>query len=683
MRYLSEKKDEIVDAIFNYRHVAVVSPTGSGKTELFLKRVTPKELGMNIIFSVPTTELAFNLGLEYGLPVYYNGNAPEMDDEFKRYIVVWDTVGKCSTELLEKSLIVVDEVHLVAMVGFRSRLPIVFEKSILPYKCVFLSGTFDEEVFNTPFAIDKTLYFESDTTKYITIHNIVTGKFQRNDDGEVIDAKVDAKTVHLNFIQTMVNKAVRDGKVSLVVIDNSSVIHEFIENNPHLNIVYRVGGDNKRFKHDKKNEKLFNNGHIDDTVDVIIGTNPIVEGWSLYSEKPVAVIIAGGGESELMTPHRVIQIANRDRADGRPVEVFIERYDRAKWTTLKSKTLKETARVFKKEMENGHIDDNRFYHRETDGSISDLHKVKQCEYKYLQELESVRWDVNASISEFADKVVVTVPNRAWIDNFKRITARLYGEENFTFKIYDEAIVLEPEVFDFGLCSNEDIVKLFLSDALNSSMMYDRGASNAVREAKEHKTEFTPLVMYFDAHLMNAQKFIKLMAEMKFRANEKTRNSFLSDLVNEVHVQDIYNDHAPKMRGFDKVIRLYRAIRKIREFDGDDVREVIRKLNKKDLGVLAHKHKSFTNIYRTRKGKRSKRSVGELLGGFGLDVDKEFIFFDEQVVKSQVARYIEEEKRAIRTKETHRNRAAKKLALLDDELRYWDELYMDFDELDDF
>ena len=604
--YLSNYKDKVLHCILKHERTIIDADTGIGKTALFMKYIDPNKIKKNIIFCVPFISLGIEL---VGSKLFYDGKPPEFRyDEFITATVVYDTMAKIPDAILEQSIVIIDEGHILAHSGFRSSLPFIFDK-LSKHKMVMLTGTYIPETL-APFDFDGHIKAVKQNRKPIAITNylceqqIVNGRIEHRDE------------VHINFLIDTIRKIIKNGNKAYVVIDNAKIIEQVIDGLDELNCIYRVGKKNKQLKDSKAHDKLYNNGHVDNSVDVIIGTNVLVEGLSLYSKDEYEVVIAGN-KSSLMLPDRIIQVANRQRNID-SVKVHIERYIGLNPSPkMKQPTLKENARRIKHEMLAGVMKDNRYFHFEDDGSISPLHKVKIVEEKYSKWAEETAWTPH-----YQDK---------WLNAIKAMAGDGIASKVVSFvsrKTDEKEVLIKPQ---------EALLELLENDKFDSFYMHPKNITDNI-----DNDIFKDVLKLYSDDLTGCGEMILVLAQAKYKLNRKyvwMEIAIAGTCINnngiryKVSLNDVKRTLQYTLNNFTKVVKLHGAVRQLLKCgltDSDKIKKFVSRLPKKSFGFLQDLYKSYTNIKRYGKNAKYDKSIGDILAQFGLSYVKSNIMLNSDL-----------------------------------------------------
>ncbi|MDB2562209.1 DEAD/DEAH box helicase family protein [Sulfurimonas sp.] len=276
------------------------APTNSGKTTYAMKDSSHKYT----IVIVPKRVIAENKQTDT-IPAYMNGKTPNFI-QYPIWISTYDNIVKVPIEVLTDAIVYIDEVHTLATIGFRTKLPQAFAYLMGYAKTVVgMSGTLNPSVFNGMFT--ELITVKSSNPKDLMINNIL--------------CPPDTTALTFALYQTIAN--IDNGKKVLLLIEN---IHELSEYEKILRTM-------DRFKHDysilkyvarESDKTVFNRSEANRMIDkgvvpnqtlVICCTSALVEGWDLKNKDEWTVVICGSDHktAPLKTPENAVQFANRLR----------------------------------------------------------------------------------------------------------------------------------------------------------------------------------------------------------------------------------------------------------------------------------------------------------------------------------------------------------------------------------
>jgi hypothetical protein len=360
------------------------------------------------------------------------------------------------------------------------------------------------------------------------------------------------------------------------------------------------------------------------------------------------------------------------------------------------------AKTSKLILKKGLAKSTKFHHREDNGEISKIHKVKFAEKAYLKECDNLRWHITTIMDEVGE-LSLHYKGKKWFDKYNEIMLKLYGKDNFSMRLIEKKIQLIERGIEINFL--EKFKGLKDNRLITEDLIYDDNAKDFIEKMLEFDSEdeseggygtfekdkdyyaLLELVKDLDNVLQKPYKYITLFARIKFLADKEILESIFKDggLLSKDENEKgytppdvIYNKLNYKFSNFQTLVHLHRAIRKIIELKPSvkDMFKLIKKLNKKDLGILEPKHSYYLNTSKFRgKGKNSRRvSEEDLLERFGLTIGAngsiDFEFYDYTAMSSLIIKYIQREIDGIQDTEKNKGRRVKKIDELNENMAFW-------------
>jgi hypothetical protein len=291
-RYLSERSNEIDNAILSDNDVLIVSPTDSGKTYSIFD-FAKRHPHLRIAFIMPTRNLVKNLGRDYKAVAGYGADFVRENYNQRFICTTYDTFLKFTTPF---DIVVVDEAHTLAGHGnFRTETlaGVLRAKG----KKVYLSGT--------PEIIEN-------------LTGIETIRFTRNQppkNARIFETTNSAKTNAFNLIQNR-----NTNNLLLIRINNKGLIDDIFESFKNVVSIAKIYSDSDEVLCAGQDERIVEqvrSGTIPKSLDVLLTTSIIDAGITLSVERDVDCYALS--ENYMPNPIDVVQLSARVRANSHHV----------------------------------------------------------------------------------------------------------------------------------------------------------------------------------------------------------------------------------------------------------------------------------------------------------------------------------------------------------------------------